>query len=239
MKQLTVLIFCSCLFLACNQVSRSVQETFHPTDTPVLAKPAVTTIPTPIQFPTNQAQTVTSATITIETHTSTTTHTHRHTEGKNVRFLTDGNRLNKAEEALKKLPQYAGKEIFIYSSIHFYKDGSIHALLRHPENPDYIDKYIYRNGAWSAPKPEQVTNKDRIRTRLISLDRIRFSNAAKVARALQEKTREVEGAKPVTSVYISIWDNGMRWFPSTINGSRDRYSLQFSEDGELKKFELE
>jgi hypothetical protein len=60
-----------------------------------------------------------------------------------------------------------------------------------------------------------------------------------VIQIYNEKAAEIEGAKPTTSVYISIWDNGMRWFPSSINGSRERYDLQFNQDGTLKSFRQE
>lgn len=66
-----------------------------------------------------------------------------------------------------------------------------------------------------------------------------FAAAQKVIQIYNEKAAEIEGAKPTTSVYISIWDNGMRWFPSTINGSCERYDLQFNNDGTLKSFRQE
>ncbi|MRG47555.1 hypothetical protein GFS24_20705 [Chitinophaga sp. SYP-B3965] len=222
MRQLIALVIC-CFIFGCKQISKTVEETFSPKNTMVAKKPAA------------ESKTDTSFSITIETHT--TTHTHQHTEGPKRNFLANENSLNKAEEALKALPQYAGKEIFIYSGIHFYDDGSIHVMLQHPENPKYIDKYEYRNGVWSEPKPEQISVRDHIDSRLVSLNKIHFMNAAKVARIYNEKAAEVEGAKPATSVYISIWDNEVRWFPTTVNGSRERYTIQFDANGELKKFE--
>lgn len=224
MRQLTILLI---LFsFGCKQISKTVEETFSPKDT-IVPKKAVEP----------QADTTMHAnfSITIETHS--TTHTVKHTKAPRSNFLTKESWLNKAEAALKALPQYAGKEIFIYSSIHFYNDGSIHAMLQHPEDPRYIDKYEYRNGVWSAPEPQQVSVRDHIDSRLVSLSKIRFITAAKIARIYNEKAAEVEGAKATTSVYISIWDNEARWLPTTINGSRERYSIKFDKDGELKGFE--
>lgn len=223
MKQLIALFICY-FFFGCKQISRSVEETFSPRDTIIPTKPAE-----------EQPESKVNVSITVESHS--TTHTIKHTEGKKINFLINESGLKKAEEALKALPQYAGKEIFIYSTILFYDDGSIHTMLQHPENPKYIDRYEYRNGVWSEPKPEQISVRDRIDSRLVPLSKVHFVNAAKVAKTYNEKAAEVEGAKPTTSVYISIWDNEVRWLPTTINGSRERYSIKFDANGELKGFQ--
>jgi hypothetical protein len=66
-----------------------------------------------------------------------------------------------------------------------------------------------------------------------------FADAHKVMQIYNDKAAQIEGAKPTTTAYISIWDDGMRWFPSTINGNRERYDLQFNNDGTLKSFRQE
>jgi hypothetical protein len=238
------LILCSFLFSGCKQVLKSVEETFNPDDAAVNRQS---------QKPKQNADTYTmqivqqqmSISITTETHTSTTTEHHTSTSthppvGRvSKKFLTDTSRLKRAEKALRALPQFAGKEIFIYRSVHFYEDGSIMLMLRHPENPMYADNYWYRDGKWSAPKPAQVSVHDDIGSKLVSLDKVRFASVAKVAQVYNGKAAEVEGAKPATVVYVSIWDNRMRWFPGTINGTRERYDIQFNEDGSLKSFRQE
>jgi len=255
-----LMIIC-CLLLSCKQVVRSVEETFHP-----IAKPVK--VQKPADPPSSSWSADTSFSITIETNTVTQHIEKRKDSGfavtietdaiipasiqkridsalsvtiktRSPRFLIEENRLLKAEKALRNLPQYAGKEIFIYSSLHFYDDGSIRTMLQHPENPEYIDNYVYQNGVWSAPMPEQVSIKARIASRLVSLDKIHFATAAKVAATYNEKAAEIEGAKPLTSVYISIWDNRLRWYPGTINGSREKWSIEFDADGGLKRFDRE
>ncbi|TCD25517.1 hypothetical protein EZ456_15935 [Pedobacter psychrodurus] len=144
--------------------------------------------------------------------------------------------LQQAEEKLRKLPQYHNKEIMMYESVHFYEDGSINLALQHPENPKYVDAYKYKDGSWSEPKPVLARNIER---RTFPLSKMNFADAQKVIQIYNDKAAEIEGAKPTTTVYISIWDNGMRWFPSTINGSRERYDLQFNNDGTLKSFRQE
>lgn len=253
-------LFACCLLLSCKQVVRTVEETFHP-----VAEPVKKPVDTPSSSSSWSGDT--SFSITIKTEAITQHIEKRKDSSFSVTIETDAaipapiqrridstlsvtikkrsssslgeSHLLKAEKALRNLPQYAGKEIFIYSSIHFYGDGSIHTMLQHPENPEYIDNYVYQNGAWSAPSPEQVSIKDRIASRLVSLDKIHFATAAKVASTYNEKAAGIEGAKPLTSVYISIWDNRVRWYPGTINGSREKWSIEFDVDGGLRRFERE
>lgn len=234
MRKLIILLICCQLLLSCEQVTKTIEETFKPNDTLVQKeKEKENTIPeTTVNTQIDVEQIIKTA---IETHSVG----HIHTEGKNVNFLTDTNELEKAEEALRKLPQYAGKEIFIYSTLYFYNYGLINVMLQHPTNPKYVDIYDYKDGKWSEPKPLQLSVRDEVQKRLVSLNKIKFVNVAKVTATYNEKAKEIEGAKPLTSAYVSIWDNKMRWYPSSINGSRERYSIQFNDDGSLKAFKQE
>lgn len=144
--------------------------------------------------------------------------------------------LTLAEAQLKKLPQYQNKEIMVYQSVHFYDNGSINLMLQHPVNPKYVDAYEYRDGAWSAPKP--VLARD-IERRTFPLSGMHFEDARKVIKNYNIKATQVEGAEPTSDAYITIWDNNMRWNPRTINGSRERYDIQFNNDGTLKSFREE
>jgi len=144
--------------------------------------------------------------------------------------------LAKAEEQLKRLPQYQNKEIVLYESIHFYEDGSINLALQHPDNPKYVDAYKYKDGKWSEPEPVLARNIER---RTFPLSGIHFSDAHKVIQNYNVKAAQVEGAKPTSDAYITIWDNGMRWNPRSINGTRERYDIQFNNNGTLKSFRQE
>jgi len=232
MRKLTILLICCQLLLSCEQVTKTIEETFKPNDT-IVQKEKESPVPeTTVNTQIDVQQIIKTA---LETHSVT----HTHTEGKNVDLLTDIKGLEKAEESLRKLPQYAGKEIFIYSTLYFYNDGLINVMLQHPTNPKYVDIYNYKEGQWSEPKPLQLSVRDEVQKRLVSLNKIKFVNVAKVTATYNEKVKEIEGAKPLTSAYVSIWDNKMRWYPSSINGSRERFSIQFNDDGSLKAFKQE
>ncbi|SDK55807.1 hypothetical protein SAMN04487898_109127 [Pedobacter sp. ok626] len=232
---LTVTSICLFSFFGCNQVNKSIQETLHPLDTTTrkiinkgIERPDIKKI--------IDSQ-ITMVNSMIQTHTNQ--HIEVHLDGESKKFLSDRRGLEKAEEELRQLPQYAGKEIFIYQSIHFYDDGSINVMLQHPANPMYVDQYSYKEGEWLAPVPVQLSARAEAANRMVPLDSISFITAFKVAKNYNQKVNEVEGAKPINSVYASIWDKRIRWFPATINGSRERYSIEFNSDGSLKRFSVQ
>lgn len=243
MKNYVIIIIGSILLAGCEQASKSIKETFEPAaDTTALHKKheqIPVSVPSPydpeVERQIEEARRLVNT--MLEKHTKT--HNDTYTEGKNTGFLTNENKLKNAEEALRKLPQYAGKEIKIYYIIHFYDNGTILAMLQHPTNPGYIDNYEYKNGKWSDPRPAQMSVRDDIQSRLVPLDKIDFANVAKAADVYSQKTAQIEGAKPFTTIYISIANNKLRWFPASINGSRERYSIELNQNGTLKKFERE
>ena len=231
MKKLIALMICSQILFSCKQISKSVEETFNTNDS--VANKAAQEKPAENEdhFYT---ETQTTSSTTVETHSST--HTEQHVEGKKTGFLTNTGQLMKAEKELRKLPQYLGKEIFIYSNINFYDDGHISAMLQHPQNPKYVDSYEYNAGKWSAPKPKQLSVKDEVKSNLVSLDSLPFSNVAKVTGIYNEKASHIEGAKPGDHTSIVIFKNRIEWYPMNINGTRERYYIQFNADGTLKEF---
>ncbi|MCT2563669.1 hypothetical protein [Chryseobacterium herbae] len=243
MKNLIIIIATGILLTGCEKVSKSINETFEPVADTTAQHTKNEEIPVSVPSPYSpavekqieEAQRLVST--MLEKHTKTRTDTYK--EGENTDFLTNEEKLKSAEEALRKLPQYAGKEIRVYNIIHFNDNGSIRAMLQHPTNPGYIDNYEYKDGKWSDPTPEQMSVRDDIESRLVPLEKIDFANVAKAANVYHQKIEQVEGAKPITTIYISIANNNLRWFPASINGSRERYSIQLNQNGTLKKFERE
>lgn len=169
-------------------------------------------------------------------HISPKSPTEEKTLKKARKGILNASELAGAQEKLKQLPQYQGKEIFLYESVHFYQDGSVNLALQQPANPAYVDAYRYQHGEWSAPKAVLARN---IPRRIFPLSKINFADALKVVSTYNEKAAQVEGAEPTATVYISIWDGGMRWFPGTMTGNRVRYDIQFNNDGSLKSFREE
>lgn len=155
-------------------------------------------------------------------------------------FLLDTSALRKAEQALRGLPQFAGKNIRLYKDIHFYDDGRVMLKLQHPGNPEYIDEYRYQEGSWSGPEPVQISVRTPIENYIFDLDSMRFETVATIARHYNEKASSVEGAEAATHVYGIIWDKDrFIWYPRSINGSRERFGIEFTLDGAIKTFKRE
>lgn len=231
MKQLIFILICIAFILSCKQISQSVKETINPNDS-VINKRTKDNDPDTSGKYTGITKTTSTTTSTTQIDTIVRTYQQLLSTG----FLTDARKLEQAEMALRKLPQYAGKEIFLYATVHFFDNGLILAKLQNPYNPKYVDAYRYI-GTWSGPTPEPQSVNNNIQSQLISLNTFRFSNVAKVARIYKEKALKIEGATPLSLVFITIRNNQINWFPNYITGSRSMYAIGFNTDGTLKSFE--
>lgn len=151
-------------------------------------------------------------------------------------FLTNASRLQEAERALRALPAFAGKTIYLYRHIHFYADGRINVKIQHPENKSFVDEYNFAAGSWKAPQPVQLSVRDNIREGLISLDTLKFASVAGLYKSYTAKADSIQGAPALTHVYAIIQKNNFQWYPRSISGSRERYFISFKHDGSLDRF---
>lgn len=179
-----------------------------------------------------------------QSETNSFTHPDDRSEKKKARgvandFIHDTEALGKAEEALKNLPRFKGKKIRLYSDVHFYDDGRVMLSVQHPDNPEYIDAYEYDDGAWSEPKPVQISVRTNIESKLFDLDKITFKTVATIANNYDEKAKTIEGAKPANHVYGVIWGSNFVWYPRSIDGSRQRFAIDFNLDGSITMFRRE
>nr|WP_067063689.1 hypothetical protein [Mucilaginibacter sp. L294] len=242
MKALNTLMItlavCSLTFAGCKQITDSVKDTFKPKPKPPeVSNAAVQVQQYTVDSATSQAIMQMQKQVTIAlSKVHAIARTTRPVPVKSKDFLTNTTVLKKAEVSLRNLLQYRGKEIFIYQSVHFYDDGSIHIMLRHPTNANYVDSYEYQDGIWSKPKPVPLSVNADVASRSVSLNEVNFTSIANITRLYNEKAAIIEGAKPTTSAYMVVWDKAIRWYPGTINGSRESYSIQFNNDGTLKSF---
>ncbi len=156
-----------------------------------------------------------------------------------IPFCENIKALEAAEASLRNMPQFKGKNINIYRSVHFYEDYRISMKIQHPDNPEYIDEYYYADGKWNEPKPVQTTKRDKIEENLLTLDKIPFVNAHNVYRSLQEKIREIPDVEKIPTIYVIAHNGNPRWYPSSIDSPRSKYSIEFNTDGTLKFFEKE
>ncbi|AWO01105.1 hypothetical protein DLD77_05040 [Chitinophaga alhagiae] len=151
-------------------------------------------------------------------------------------FLKDAGRLGAAQQALRALPAFAGKTIYLCQHAHFYDDGRIMARLQHPENPEYVDEYDYEGGKWAGPKPVQLSVRDNITLHRVPLDSVQFAAIATIYRNYTQKADSVQGTMPFTHAYIIIRNGNFEWYPQTISGSREIYHISFRHNGSIDLF---
>lgn len=198
--------------VSCNKLSRTIEKTLNPDKNQQT------------ENPTDSSDSKTNDTSIKKTE---------------IPFCENVKALEAAETSLRNMPQFKGKNINIYRSVHFYEDYRISLKIQHPDNPEYIDEYYYSDGKWNDPKPVQTTKRDKIEENLLALDKIPFANAHNVYRSLQEKIREIPDVEKISTIYVIAYKGNPRWYPSSINSPRSKYSIEFNADGTLKSFEQE
>lgn len=145
--------------------------------------------------------------------------------------------LQDAEDALRNLPEFRGKPIVFYGSVHFYNDGRIRTEIQNPDNTEFIDQYGYRDGQWSKGDPVVVTRSMRVEERLLPLDDMSFLAAYRVYHTVKEKMEEIGSEETMPPVYVVPNRGKPRWYPQTLRTDRSRYSIKFDTDGNLVEFE--
>ncbi|TWF42859.1 hypothetical protein FHW36_102620 [Chitinophaga polysaccharea] len=151
-------------------------------------------------------------------------------------FLRNAAALAAAENALRNLPAFAGKQIAVYEAIHFYDDGRINLELQHPTRTDYIDAYRFNKGSWQEPAPVQLSVHDDIKAGLLNLDKVHFANVATIYNNYRLKADSIEGVAPLTHIYAIIRGDSITWYPRSISGSRERYFISFTAAGNVDRF---
>lgn len=155
---------------------------------------------------------------------------------ENIPLTASAGALQEAEKRLRQLPEFQDKPIVVYATTHFYTDGRIHLSIQDPTNAEFIDEYRYQDGKWQKHDPVRITRSDRIEGRLIPLDDVPFITANKVHRVFEEKLREIESGEPVPTIYFSVFDKEIRWYPTSLKTDRFSYSIDFNPDGTLRSF---
>lgn len=245
LQKMTGVIMVMMMCMSCNQFRESIHDTLYGSDTDSSYKD----LPSGEEGTSSTTSSSTSTHLSMSTSTTNTTvveqrngttiiYNSNKTSGNND-FLGNAAKLDAAEHALRELPAFAGKSIHLYRAIHFYEDGRINVTIQHPQNPQYIDEYNYRDGEWEEPKPVQMSVRDNISESLISLGDISFASAAAVYRSYSRQAEDVAGAKPLTHIYGIFGGNSITWYPQSINGSREKYFISFTPDGSLKDYHRE
>lgn len=144
--------------------------------------------------------------------------------------------LQQAENSLRNLPRFTGKNIIVYRSAHFYPDGRIKLNILDPNDPTSVDRYTYKNGNWQEPEPIQITRSDDISNNSINLDKAPFIVANRVYDTIIDKLKELQTDQTKVTVYYVPYKGKLRWFPTSLNTDRSRYAMKFNQKGQLISF---
>lgn len=178
-----------------------------------------------------------NSTENVETTSNDSTSTSENKETSTDNLYTDVSTLKKAEEQLKNLPQFKGKDIKVFQKIYFYEDDRIIVDLQDPTKLENIDSYTFRNGKWEDPQAVQISGGGDLEANLFSLNEIKFETVSTIYKELQKQAKDIDGAKIGSGIYYNL--NVMRgeksWFTG-IDGDRGSYSGYFNADGTLKEF---
>ncbi|MCW3465299.1 hypothetical protein [Chitinophaga nivalis] len=230
-----ICVVCMAGSMSCNQFRQSITDTLEGSPDP--ARTESSSHENEGEHHTTISVSGSKTTTVTEHHSSSsTTVTSGATATPVKSLLTNKMALYEAEQALRDLPAYTGKEIYLYKTIHFYDDGRINIKVRHPENPDYVDEYSFHDGNWDAPKPVQLSVHDNIKKYLVNLSDVSFVNAAVVYRNYRQKADSITGVVPINYIYAGFDNNKITWYPQSIDGSRERYFISFTPRGEVDRF---
>lgn len=154
-------------------------------------------------------------------------------------FAADVNALQNVEDELRARPEFKGKTINVYRSIHFYDDYRVMLKIQNPDNPRYVDEYYYHDGKWHEPKPVVLSKNENVAEDILPLDKTPFVNAHNAYTALTTKMHEIGSKDNDVTVYVIVDSDGVRWYPTEVSNDRSRYSITYNSDGTLKSFEQE
>lgn len=152
-------------------------------------------------------------------------------------LYTDVATLKKAEETLRDMPKFKGKDIKVFQKIYFYEDGRIIVDLQDPTKTENIDSYTFKNGTWEEPQAVQISGGGDLSSNLFSLNEIKFETVATIYKELQKQAKDIEGAKIGAGIYynLNVVRNEKTWYTG-IEGTRGSYNGYFNADGSLKEF---
>lgn len=156
-------------------------------------------------------------------------------------LLADAAALQAAEDAFKALPQFGGKPVNVFQTIHFYGGQRSRIMLevQDPNQPENVDHYEYEDGKWGEPQPVRLSGGGKMKDNVVPLKNIPFAAVAKIHKAWAEKAKEV-GARQAAPehIYFSLFvpTGKSKWYVEDIKTDRATYELEFKNDGTLKSF---
>lgn len=130
----------------------------------------------------------------------------------------------------------------VFQNVQFYGGTMprIEIELIDPEKPENVDHYTYQGGKWSEPQPVQISGGGDLKDNSTPLNDIKFATVAIVYKNWKEKAATVEGAEKaeLDYIYFNLWVPTQKryWDANTIEGTREKYNINFNLDGSVREF---
>lgn len=195
------------------------------------APPAPTTAETPATPTTQPAPTEPAVDVATAEETPATT----------VHPLTDAAKLQKVQDELLALPQFAGKELKFFQGVNF-TDIQISIDIQDPDKPENIDNYIYKwsDGKWSEPTPVQLSGGGDLEPNLTPMHDLRFADVADKFIKLYNETVEKDDLTPIEEVpsvvsYVLFVPNQDRFWQASLDTDRAKMLLRMNTDGTFRE----
>lgn len=160
-------------------------------------------------------------------------------------FRRDAAALQKIEDELKALPQFAGKELHIFKETHFYfgeQNGGdrVTIMLQDPNKPENVDAYEYHlaEGKWRDPAPVKLQGSGDLKPHLVPLADAPFAKIADFYKLWDTRAKEVEykGEGPDLITFVQPVPK-TRFYQANMPTERANYMLRMNTDGSEKSFE--
>lgn len=155
--------------------------------------------------------------------------------------LTDAAMLQKAQESLQAMPQFAGKELHVFQDVIFYSLG-IKIDVQDPNKPENIDHYEFKfkDGKWSEPSPVQISGGGDMKANLTPMKNIRFADVAEKFIPLYKQTAQKENLAvklpEPDNVVFKLWvPSQERYWQAPMDTDRAQMFLRMNPDGSLKE----
>lgn len=227
-RTILFLFAASSLLSSCKEIEDSIEKTRHP-------KPE-RKIETAKELPAHENEASSSTIVITETETETISEKEENTTS----IFADAEKLDRIQTELKNLPQFKGKDLKLYQSLHFYdyKGGQISINIQNPDTAENIDTYLYAYGKWQEPQPVKISGPNVKQVDfLMPLNEIKFSTAKKVFDQSIETAKDIPGASKIQFVYFTFINikalnrKHAKWY-TMVNGSRKNVSLNFDINGD-------
>ncbi|MDO5654834.1 MAG: hypothetical protein Q4G27_01695 [Flavobacteriaceae bacterium] len=151
-------------------------------------------------------------------------------------LLSDAVQLAQTQAKLENM--FPGKTLKVYPPHIFFERDRIRLKLVNPSNESEVDWYIYKykNAKWEKESPVKISAYDKENHKPVPINEMDLGIINKVYIQLLEKSKNIEGAKPITSVIFSFYRPEWEWTASIV-GSRADYDFTADRYGNEISFE--